>query len=145
MTGRSRATVVGAALGAMVLGGCGGTEVVTEAAVGECVQDPDDTAEVGELDKVDCDQAHDNEVIAVFDLSGDAFPGTDDVQAQAQERCVEEFEPYVGSTYEESDLDVYTISPTEETWEEADDREVICAVFPLDGSTMEGSVRGSER
>ena len=137
--------VATAVLGTATLVGCGGSEVATEAAVGECFQDPEETDEVGELDKVDCDEAHDNEVIAVFDLEGDDFPGADEVQSQAEEGCVGEFEDYVGSTFEESDLDLFTITPTEETWDEADDREVICSVYALDESPLEGSVEGSER
>lgn len=137
--------VVGATLGASALVGCGGSEVATEAAVGECFQDPEDTSDVGELDKVDCDDAHDNEVISVFNLEGDDFPGADEVQSEAEGRCNEDFESYVGSTFEESDLDLFTISPTKETWVEADDREVICSVFALDGSSLEGTVRGTAR
>ena len=140
-----RGVLVASALGTTALVGCGGSEVATEAALGECFQDPADSDEVGELDKVDCGDAHDNEVIAVFDLDGDDFPGVDEVQSQAEEGCIEEFEPYVGSTYEDSDLDLFTITPTEETWDAADDREVICSVFALDGSQVEGSVKGSGR
>jgi len=140
-----RGALAASGLGTTALVGCGGSEVAAEAAIGECFQEPEDSDEVGELDKVDCDEAHDNEVIAVFDLDGDDFPGVDEVQSQAEEGCVEEFEPYVGSTYEESDLDLFTITPTEETWDDADDREVICSVFALDGSQVEGSVKGSGR
>lgn len=143
--------LVVATLGSSLVAGCGGEVVTTEAALGECFQDPEDTSEVGALDKVDCDDAHDNEVISVFPLDEEdfpgegAFPGDDAVEAEALQRCTEDFAEYVGTTLEESDLELLTISPTEETWEEGDDREVICAVSTADGSAIEGSVAGTAR
>ncbi len=133
------------ALGVFALVACGGTEVATEASVGDCFQDPESEREVGELEKVDCEEAHDNEVFAVFDLDDGAFPGTTELQALAQAGCAERFEGYVGSPLEESDLEVFGIAPTEETWDDADDREVICAAFAPDEPPLEGTIEDSER
>lgn len=138
------AVAVALVVGAAALAGCGGTEVA-KADVGDCFQDPENTAEVDEFDTVDCDEPHDNEVYAVFDLPDGDFPGADMVDEDGVSGCIERFEGYVGAPYETSDLDIYFIFPTEETWERADDREVICAVFAIDGSPLDGSAEGSGR
>lgn len=143
--GRSVIAVVVATLAGSLVAGCGGEVTTAEASVGECFHDPDDASEVGPLDKAACDEPHDNEVISVFQLEGDEFPGPEEVRAEALQRCTEDFADYVGSTVEESDLELSMIVPTEERWEDEDDSEVICWVSTADGSTVDESVAGSAR
>jgi hypothetical protein len=111
---------------------------------GECTNDSL-TGSIGEIETVDCDEAHTAEAIATFDLEGDDFPGNDEIQSQAAEGCQgERFEDYVGVPYEESIFVVSPIAPSEESWD-ADDRTVICVVAETtDGSELEGSVEGAE-
>jgi hypothetical protein len=127
------------AVPALLVSGCG-SEVAAQAEVGECFQTPDATDGVGELEKVDCSEPHDNEVFAVFDLPDGDFPGSETTQDQALEGCLERFEDYVGESYDESPYGIQPIAPSEESWNDADDREVICALYLVDGSQMEGSV-----
>lgn len=131
-------------LGVLGSAGCS-SQVVTEASVGDCFQSPESSTEVAELDKVDCDEPHDNEVFAIFDLDDGDFPGTADVERLAQEGCTERFERYVGAPSETTDLGLFAITPNRRTWEGAGDREVICAAFALDGDDLEGSVKGAGR
>ena len=44
----------------------------------------------------DCDDPHDNEVVHVFDIDFDDFPGEDEIRSEADATCQEEFESYVG-------------------------------------------------
>jgi hypothetical protein len=120
-----------------------GSEVAAQAEVGECFQAPDPNEPVGELDKVDCAEPHDHEVFAKFELPDGDFPGEDGVQQQAEEGCLERFEGYVGESYEESPYGIFPIRPSEQSWNDADDREVICAITTLDGTKLEESVRSS--
>ena len=47
--------------------------------------------------------------------------------------------------YLDSLLDIETFLPTRDSWEDLDDREVICSLYDLEYLYMEGSMRGSGR
>ncbi len=135
--------VVGAVIALMVgLTACGepSANALEE---GDCI-DAEIGGDVGEDDKVDCEESHSAEVYSTFDLEGDDFPGVEEVQAQADERCLEDFEGYVGLPYEDSTIDFTTLNPSEDSWNDNDDRTVLCLAVSLDGSDTEGSVEGAE-
>lgn len=118
---------------------CGGQ--VASAEVGDCVVTEDIPDEVTEIPTVDCGEAHDAQVVGKFDLDDGDFPGLDAVQAAAEEGCVTEFESFVGVTYADSSLNVSYVYPTEQTWDQADDREVLCFAVSAEDATesWEGS------
>ena len=124
---------------------CGGGSVFRLDA-GDCFQDPEgQEEEITDVEVVDCDEAHDNEAFHTFDLSGDEYPEEDELIAVIDEECFgEAFEDYVGEPYETSELEVFPITPTQGSWDDADDREVACAVF-IPGEQLEGSVQSSGR
>jgi hypothetical protein len=101
---------------------------------------------VSDVDKVDCDEPHQNEVYAVFDSESDGdFPGEGDLSDEAEEECLgDRFEDYVGLSYDQSRYFASPIVPSEESWEESDDREIVCYLHEQDGSDIDGSVEGSE-
>src|SRR3990172_11626 len=79
----------------------------------------------------------------------DGLSATTTTQAQATmagggERCVGEFEGFVGLSYEQSDLDLFPITPTAESWAQGD-RVVYCALYALDLSKLTGSMLGAAR
>ncbi|UFU05925.1 septum formation family protein [Ruania halotolerans] len=143
---RSALAVVGVAGVAISMTACGmlGGEVAT-AEVGECAQLADlQSDEITEIPTVDCSEEHDAQFFHKFDLPDGDFPGTDGVQTAAEEGCLgTEFENFVGTSYEESALYANFIGPTQETWDQADDREVLCIVFLDDGTTTTESFEGS--
>lgn len=49
--------------------------------------------------------------------------------------------PYVGRDYETSALDVVTMYPSPEGWDQ-NDREVVCALYDMSGAKLVGSVKG---
>ena len=110
--------------------------------VGDCFDAPE--REVEALPVVPCDEPHPNEVIAVFDLPESSWPGQEAVEQLAAQGCLERFEGYVGRAYGESALQAFPITPSEESWEDDDDRQVICAAFDPAGP-LTGSVKGSGR
>ena len=55
----------------------------------------------------------------------------------------EKFEAFVGKDYESSQLDIFPIYPTRQSWNELDDREVVCALYDLDLKKLAGTMRGS--
>lgn len=140
-----------AALLALLVGlgaACGllDSEVPT-AEVGECItNDVSGAGLVEEFDVVDCTDTHSGELFFKFDLADGDFPGTEEISSQVQEQCYgSEFEDYVGLDYQSSEIEVYTVTPTEETWNEADDREVLCFGANLDGTDLTETIEGSAR
>lgn len=140
------AAAAGAALALAALTACSGTSV-DNLAVGDCfneaaaAQEPSEQM-VSSVPTVDCSQPHDAEVYELFDVTGITDYDAAAIDEQAIAGCLEAFEPYVGTSYEEAEaLDIYYLQPSPQTWGTGD-REVICAVISLEGQTT-GSLKGS--
>lgn len=111
---------------------------------GDCIEDQSDLSST-EISAIDCSEEHAFEVTGTFDLDdADEYPGVAEVEAESNERCAGDiFEDYVGEPFDPTgDLQATALYPSEQTWDEADDRTVICFAFPADGSTSTGSVEG---
>lgn len=123
---------------------CGGQSVFS-LSVGTCFDDQEST-EISSVPEVECSEPHDNEVFAVIDYTeSDVYPGTEEMRDIGTGLCIEQFDEYVGLAYLESDLDVFAITPSQSSWDEDNDREVICALFNLDFSKLTGSMQGAAR
>ena len=137
-------TLAGLVLVAMLLAACSGN--VFDLAVGDCFDDGDmslgELEEVGEVPLVECSVPHDNEVYAVVTVDGEVFPGEEAIQIQADEVCLDAFDPFVGLDYESSALDFGWLIPTADTWEMGD-RVVACFVYRLDLAKVSGTLEGS--
>ena len=115
--------------------------------VGDCFDDEaapgTEAVEISSVPIVECDQPHDNEVFAVFDLPDGDFPGQAAVETSALDGCIERFEPYVGQPYETSLLEVYPIYPSSGSWDQGD-QEVVCALYDSSLAKLTGlQVAGS--
>lgn len=97
--------------------------------------------EVASLPTVDCETEHDVEGYAAMQLPDGDYPGQDAVQSAANDFCLTEFEGYVGTPYEDSALSYSFLYPTERSWNDHEDREVLCLIVSEDPVT--GSVKGS--
>ena len=113
--------------------------------VGQCFNDPDETGEISDVAIVDCAESHNNEVYHLFDIPGDSFPGDDVVVELARDGCIGAFDSFVGTPYLDSAFEVFPIYPTAESWDRADDREVVCALFDLTTNESTGTARNSGR
>lgn len=130
----------------LAVAACGddGTSVF-DLGVGDCFDDDPNAGDaVAEVPTVDCTQPHDNEIYYEFSMTDAAFPGREATTQTAAERCIAEFEGFVGKSYAESDLDIFPITPTAESWEQGD-RVVYCVLYALDLSKLTGSMRGANR
>ena len=82
---------------------------------------------------VDCRRPHDGEVFATYfhPARADApYPGDEGMRTWANVSCLSGFKDYVGQDFVVSELDIGTITPTEQTWTgEGLHREVVCYVF----------------
>lgn len=96
---------------------------------GDCFSATGDQVET--VTVVDCGQPHLYEVFGVFDHEAgddDPYPGDDEILKYADDECQPLFEAFVGSDYQSSIYWITSVTPSDETWNEADDREIVCAL-----------------
>lgn len=127
----------------------GGDLDVMAMQVGDCFDDPEgDEDVVVAVAAVPCSEPHDNEVFAVLSLSGvlaegGGFPGNDALWDHSYEVCSgSAFDSYVGTHYLESSLEVFSFTPSEESWSDGD-REFACVLYRLDFAKLTGTARDS--
>lgn len=104
--------------------------------VGDCLNLPSEFTEVQSVEGVPCSQAHSAQAYAVFDLIGfgEVFPGVEAFKEQADAGCYDRFASFVGIPYEQSELYVRSLTPTEEGWAQLGDREIICLLVAESGT-----------
>ncbi len=125
---------------ALVLAACGGNAFELE--TGQCLNEPD-SEEVIDVEIVDCAEPHDLEVYRTDDLADQNFdPAL--IDSLSFEICLDAFDGFVGTPYVDSELDIYYLVPSEESWSEGD-REVVCAVYDLSGAKLTGSAENIGR
>lgn len=100
--------------------------------VGECMLLPGEDTLINTLEGVDCSAPHDAQAFALFDIPDGDFPGLTAVEAAMDEGCLERFEGFVGTSYQESSLYYTGLYPTSGSWD-AGDREVVCLIVPESG------------
>ena len=116
-----------------------------EVRIGDCFDDEVfEQSEISEIPAVPCSQPHDNEVYALFDIQGE-WPGDERVEELAYEGCLERFAGAIGKAYDDSEIDYTVMYPTEGSWEQRNDREVVCIAYHMEYEKLTGSVRGSAR
>lgn len=117
---------------------------VFELNIGDCLNLPEGN-EVADVETVDCAEPHRAEVFALPQLGADAdapYPGQEALVTEGQERCVEAFEAYVGRPYSESSIFSTALTPSQQSWESAGDREIVCLLV---GSDQDQLLTGSKR
>lgn len=141
---RFRLLIALLALSAVTVACDDGTSVM-DLGVGDCFNDdPAASDVVSQVATVDCAQPHDREIYFEFSMTESTFPGSEATAQAAGERCLAEFDAFVGRSYQTSDLERVPITPTAESWEQGD-RVVYCALYALDLSQLTGSMRGANR
>lgn len=110
-------------------------------AVGDCLDLSDSSMsnEVSSLPTVPCSDEHDSEVYAETTLDGEEYPA--DLDDQAGQYCYDQFASFVGKAYEESSLDFQYLTPTQDGWEQGNDRSVQCIL--LSPEPVTASLAGS--
>ena len=127
-----------------------GSKSVSSLEVGDCFDDEasqtlGEVAEVSTVPIVDCGEPHDNEIFAIYDEVGSGpYPGIDALLERARTGCIERFDAFVGISYFDSELEVFSITPSEDGWDDGD-REVICSLYEISLAKMTGTQRGVAR
>jgi hypothetical protein len=119
----------------------GGEADVFDIGVGDCMGGDAPQGNVTSVEAVPCDQPHDSEIYHSYTIPGDEFPG--DMSTITQEQCLPAFQQFIGMAYEQSAIEVTTLEPTAESWEQGD-RELLCVAVDPAGSVT-GSLQGANR
>ena len=125
----------------------GDTILLDDLQVGECFDDhlaigsvapADETLEVTFVDRLPCDEPHRLELFDEFEVVADdeTFGDVDALLELGFDGCVERFEPIIGRSYMESELDVTTYVAEYDTT-------IQCAAVRMDGEPLTASVIGS--
>ncbi|MFJ4175676.1 hypothetical protein [Microbacterium sp. NPDC089696] len=110
--------------------------------VGDCTMDSP-TGLLEDIDVVPCGEPHDQEVYYEITMPDGEFSETD-IDAASQECIGDAYTSFVGIGYQDSALDVTTITPTKDTWDQYNDRVIQCIIFDSAGQTT-GSLAGTAR
>ncbi|MCI0345225.1 MAG: septum formation family protein [Chloroflexi bacterium] len=113
--------------------------------VGDCfdLKDPD-AEEIDQVTAVPCTSEHELEMFFVGSLPAGAYPGADGFEAFVGDNCVAAFGAYVGTSYQESELEIFWLEPTDDAWD-AGDRAVQCAIYHPRIQRLRESMKGSNR
>lgn len=156
MEGRNILTVAGAAIAAAIgitsmaerneageIMSAGSVDAF-EIRVGDCLDaETFESTEITEVPGVPCAEPHDYQVYAAFDIPTAEWPGDERVDELSTEGCYERFAAAIGKSYDESVIDFTTIFPTEGSWKQRDDREVLCVGYHMEGELLTGTILGS--
>ena len=97
------------------------------------------------VELVRCDRPHNSEVLDVVEHEAPAAAAYPDDKACYQytlDRCTAGFEATVGTPFMQSELDIWTIYPTDQGWR-LGDRRILCIAVRVDGRPLVDTVVGS--
>jgi Septum formation len=113
--------------------------------VGDCFDLKDPSSDtVGDVTAVPCSTEHEFELFFASSMPDGAFPGDPGFKTYVQANCFPAFASYVGTAYDDSDLDVYWLQPTDDGWRDGD-RSVQCAVYHPRIHRLTDSLKGSNQ
>jgi hypothetical protein len=117
----------------------------TDLRVGDCfdLKDPSvDTIEA--VRAVPCTTEHTYELFFRGTMSEGDYPTDDAFDSWMAANCVPAFESYVGRSYDQSNLEVYYMVPTDGGWRSGD-RSIQCALYPQNNAHPTTSLKGSQQ
>ena len=122
---------------------------VFDVKVGDCFVAPADVkAELSNLGRVPCSVPHQLELYSIekyqAPTGSDDYPGNDVLESYAKGTCAQAFTGYVGIAYPDSSLWLTDLLPSARSWQQSDDRSVLCFVTTT-GDPLTASVKGSKR
>lgn len=96
-----------------------------------------------DADILPCSEPHDQEVYHEITMEDGEFSDAD-IDA-ASEGCIgDAYTAFVGVSYQDSAFDVTTLTPSQESWEQNNDRVIQCIIMDPAGQTT-GSLKGVAR
>jgi putative regulator of septum formation len=113
--------------------------------VGTCFDRPTSGQDFSTVEKHECTEAHDAEVVFIAEYTGggDTLPIKLTLDSFISDSCVPAIERYTGRTADAiDDLGLGYISPNDDGWKSGD-RTITCYVYNLDESKLTKSVKGA--
>jgi len=99
---------------------------------------------VEQLPIIGCDVPHTHEIYATIEYDEKSvYPGVEELGTFAEVKCLQAFEPFVGTSAFDSSLSYSWLVPTLGSWNDEDDREVLCVLMARDGAPIVGSVHAT--
>lgn len=102
--------------------------------VGDCLDSKPGAAASATASVVPCKDPHIAEIFAELDVPASADPGAKTYQDDLLKQCVDQFEPFVGLSYDESKLEAWAIVPSSESFQN-DDRKAYCLIADTEGDS----------
>ena len=117
----------------------------TDLRVGDCfdLKEPEAT-EIGDVTATPCTQEHEYELFYQASLPEGDYPAETAFEQYVKDNCLTTFSTYVGKAFEESELDIYWLYPTDDAWRDGD-RSVQCAVYHPRVARLTTSLKDSKR
>ena len=123
----------------------GGDLTSNELRVGDCWDLKDPAAEtIGDVTARPCTEAHEYEVFYAASMPGGAYLAEDAFGSYVQNNCEPAFATYVGKNYQDSELDIFWLYPTDDGWTSGD-RTVECSAYHPRIHCLTASVKGSNQ
>jgi hypothetical protein len=117
----------------------------TDLRVGDCFDLKDPSAEeIGEVTALPCTSEHEYELFHTASMPDGDYPSDEAFGTWLDDNCVPAFDGYVGTSYQDSELEIFWLSPTAEAWN-AGDRSIQCAVYHPVIHRLNESLKGSAR
>ncbi len=120
------------------------TTSVYDLKVGDCFNEQPGPDLLHMVPKLDCSLPHDNEIYFEYLMSEEVWPGGESVLESSLERCESEFAGFVGVDYIDSELEVWSITPSPVSWDEGD-RLIDCILHARQSSKLTGTMEGAKR
>ncbi|MFE7509277.1 septum formation family protein [Promicromonospora sp. NPDC057488] len=99
--------------------------------------------EVESVPVVPCAEEHTGEVYAELIMDDAKYPGDEAMSKKFDEWCYDEFEKFVGVSYDESVYGYTGFYPTQATWDQLNDRSLQCIISSEEPFT--GSLKGAAK
>lgn len=112
--------------------------------VGDCISSAELGTEVETVPTVPCDEPHDTEIYGSTMLPDGEYPGDEEIVELANAYCLPAFETFIGLDYDSSEIYYQPLTPSQMSWDEADDREVLCLAVDEAGG-LTGTLEGANR
>jgi Septum formation len=118
---------------------------VVDLRVGDCFDDKDPSAnEIEDVKAVPCTTEHEFELFYVGAMGEGSYPTDDAFETYVTQNCNPAFGAYIGKAYDDSDLDIFSLFPTDDAWRSGD-RTVQCAAYHPRIHRLTRSLRGTRQ
>jgi hypothetical protein len=101
--------------------------------------------DIYEVTAIPCEDEHVFEAYALTTLPDGEYLGDSWASDLADEFCTSEFEEFVGLAYDESELWLSYLYPSNEGWTWEDDRQILCFISITDEAPTTGTLAGAKR